>query len=53
MGAEFLVELATDFSQTHGTILKVAYAEILRYIIHPIANVSGLSFCAVLPMSSC
>ena len=40
-GSEFLKDLATYFSQTHGTVLKTAYVEILTGLIHPIANVSS------------
>lgn len=40
MGSEFLKDLATCFAQTHGTILKIAYVEVLLRLIHPIANVS-------------
>lgn len=38
MGSEFLKDLATYFAQTHGTVLKTAYVEMLTGLIHPIAN---------------
>ncbi|CDZ98098.1 Fry-like conserved proteins [Phaffia rhodozyma] len=40
MCADFLCDLAGFFSQTHGAILKTAYAETLQELIHPIANVA-------------
>lgn len=42
--ADFLVEFSQAFANAHGQRLKIAFAESLVQLLHPIGKVSGSSF---------